>query len=178
MNSLRVFSVAIGGALVLAGGLHAAGFVVNRSNSLPPGVWRVEPRAPQRGDVTLVCPPDEPAIRAARDARYLDRGFCPGGVAPLLKPVVAVAGDRIEVRPEGVSVNGQALPNTRMLAADGAGRRLPDGQVGAHIVRAGEVWLISNYSSLSFDSRYFGPVAAAKMRGVARPVFTEEEPHA
>ena len=178
MTGLRIFGAAMGVSIVAAGALFSAGFVVNRTSSMPTGIWRVDHRAPGRGDVALVCPPESPVIRAARRARYLTPGVCPGGVAPLLKPVAAIAGDQVLVRRDGVSVNGHRIAGTGLLVADGAGRLLPTDQIGSHVVGEGEVWLISNYSAYSFDSRYFGPVDVARMRGVASPVLTEDRPDA
>jgi type IV secretory pathway protease TraF len=39
------------------------------------------------------------------------------------------------------------------------------------IVAKGEVWVISSYNPLSFDSRYFGPIPISKIEGLARPLF-------
>ena len=47
-------------------------------------------------------------------------------------------------------------------------QRLTD---GAYRVTPNEVWLLSNYDPRSFDSRYFGPVPAANVLGVAHPVW-------
>jgi type IV secretory pathway protease TraF len=38
-------------------------------------------------------------------------------------------------------------------------------------VAKGEVWVISSYNPLSFDSRYFGPVPISRIEGFARPLF-------
>jgi type IV secretory pathway protease TraF len=37
---------------------------------------------------------------------------------------------------------------------------------------AGEVLLMSDYSPLSFDGRYFGPIPRAQIQGVVQPVWT------
>lgn len=150
-----------------------AGFVYNHSASMPIGVWQVQHRPAGRGDVVLVCPADTVLFRAARQAKYLLHGTCPGGFAPLLKPVAAVAGDQVRVTAEGASVNGRRVANTRLQRVDGAGRLLPRNQVGLHTVAPGEVWLLSSYNAYSFDSRYFGPLPVASVRGVAHPIMVE-----
>jgi type IV secretory pathway protease TraF len=49
-----------------------------------------------------------------------------GVVQPVLKPVVAIAGDVVEVRPEAVTVNSWPLPGSSSSAAvDSLGRALP-----------------------------------------------------
>ena len=45
-------------------------------------------------------------------------------------------------------------------------------------MQPGEVWLFSSYSAGSFDSRYFGPVVLASVRGIARPVVVIGDPAA
>lgn len=163
-------------AATVVGGTVAvrqAGYVYNHSASMPVGVWQVQRRAAERGDVALVCPSDTALFRTARSAKYLLHGTCPGGFAPLLKPVAAVAGDQVRVTAEGASVNGHPIANTGLKRVDGAGRLLPRNQVGLHTVAPGEVWLLSSYNPYSFDSRYFGPLRVSAVRGVARPVMVE-----
>lgn len=171
MKALHFIGAAFAALMVGAVSVRAAGFVLNRSDSVPPGVWRVAPGAPGRGAIVLACPPDTPVFRAARRARYLLDGVCPGGYAPLLKPVGAVAGDRVVVRRDGVRVNGRLLPNTGLLRSDPAGRLLPEAELGEHVVPVGQVWLLSSYNRYSFDSRYYGAFDVARVRGVARPVY-------
>lgn len=165
-------ALAAGAALVAAlVGLNAAGFYPNLTDSMPRGVWRLTGAPIARGRVVLVCPPLVPAVKAAKAAGYLIRGACPGAVAPLLKPVVAVAGDRVEVSAAGVFVNGRLIANSGLIERDGKGRALPRGQLGSHRVPQGRVWLVSSHNRYSFDSRYFGPVPASQVRGVAAPVW-------
>lgn len=170
-----LIACAVFAATVVGGTLAAreAGFVYNHSASMPIGVWKVRAGPATRGDVVLVCPADNALFRSARDAKYLMHGTCPGGFAPLLKPVAAVAGDLVRVTADGASVNGKPVENTRLQRVDGAGRLLPRNQVGSHIVGAGEVWLLSSYNAYSFDSRYFGPLRSGEVRGIARPVLVE-----
>jgi len=48
---------------------------------------------------------------------------CAGGVEPVLKPVVAVVGDVVDIGPEAVTVNGQRLPSVRPPAWTVSGAR-------------------------------------------------------
>jgi conjugative transfer signal peptidase TraF len=152
---------------------HAAGFRINESPSLPIGIWRVSPpgRDLRTGDVVSFCPPDTPTFREARGRGYLGKGLCEGGYEPLLKPVAAIAGDRVSGTAEGISTNGRLIANSKSLGRDGSGRALPSPVANNLVVAGGEVWVISSYNSLSFDSRYFGPVPISGIEGLARPVF-------
>ncbi len=56
---------------------------------------------------------------------------------PLLKPIVAVAGDRVVLSAEGMRVNGRLLPKTAPLFRDAAGRSLHPWPFGAYVVEGG-----------------------------------------
>jgi len=43
---------------------------------------------------------------------------------------------------------------------------------GTYVLRAGQVWLWSPFSSASWDSRYFGPIGAAGLVSLVTPVWT------
>jgi conjugative transfer signal peptidase TraF len=158
-------------ALILCA--HWAGLRINESASLPIGLWRVSAAGHdlQRGDIVSFCPPDTPVFREARGRGYVDRGLCEGGFEPLLKPVAATEGDRITQRDEGISINGRLIANSKSLGRDGSGRTLPSPSANDIIVGKSEVWVISSYNPLSFDSRYFGPIPTSRIEGLAHPLF-------
>jgi conjugative transfer signal peptidase TraF len=163
----------IGLFAALVFGAHGAGFRINESPSLPIGIWRVSPldRGLRRGDVVSFCPPDTPAFREAQVRGYVGGGLCEGGYEPLLKPVAAIAGDHLSRTDEGISINGRLIANSKRLDHDGSGRTLPSPGANNLIVAKDEIWVISSYNPLSFDSRYFGPVPISKIEGLARPLF-------
>src|SRR4051794_20001278 len=103
-----LFSGAVA-AVVLAGVFHLAGLPVNASASLPIGLSRTT--SDRAANLVEFCPsgPDAP-LSASR--AYRGKGNCPDGAEPLMKPVVAVPGDVVEVSPAGVAVNGRWLPNS------------------------------------------------------------------
>ena len=152
---------------------HAVGLRINESPSLPIGVWSVSPLRDvvRRDDVVSFCPPDTGVFREAWLRGYLGSGLCVGGYEPLLKPVAAIAGDRLTRTVEGISINGRLIANSKSLGRDGLGQALPSPGANNIIVAKGEVWVISSYNPLSFDSRYFGPVPVSKIEGLARPLF-------
>jgi conjugative transfer signal peptidase TraF len=117
------------------------------------------------------CPPDTPIFREARGRGYLSAGQCEGGYEPLLKPVVAIAGDRVSGTDDGISINRRLIASSRSLNRDSLGRALPSPEAHDVIVAKGEVWVISSYNPLSFDSRYFGPVPISRIEGLAQPFF-------
>jgi conjugative transfer signal peptidase TraF len=165
----------VAGGLVMAALVSAdlVGLRINGTASMPQGLWQVgAPVAPfRRGEIVTLCPPDTPPIREAAARGYLPAGFCPGGFEPLVKPIAAIAGDLVTVSVAGVTVNGEPVPGTAPLAADSAGRSLTPFPAGVYRVAPGALWLLSGHDSRSFDSRYFGPVPAPNVQGVARPLW-------
>lgn len=155
----------------VAVGARAAGLRVPLTASLPWGVYREVGGSPERGAIALWCLPEQTA-RWARARAYLGRGSCPGAVAQLGKIVLAAAGDTVRFGADGVVVNGVAVSGTRPLSRDAAGRRLPRAPFGTYVLRRDQAWLWSPYTSRSFDSRYFGPVATTSLVAVVRPVWT------
>ena len=158
-------------AIAVAG---AAGFRYNGSDSMPHGwYWGCGPGETARKGALVTCLPvpranvvPNPAFDVA-----VKRGYVRPG-EPLLKKVVALEGDRISIGPAGVSVNGVPLPNSRPLGRDGAGRPLPQVAMSDYPLQAGEVLLMSDYSPVSFDGRYFGPIPRACLKSVLRPILT------
>src|SRR6266581_8127695 len=113
-----------------------AGLRLNLTGSLPAGLYVTSRSAPVRGALVLACLPAK--VAAFAHARgYVPRGGeCPNGVAPIGKPVAAIAGDTIAVTPAGVFVNGAAVPNSRALATDRKGRPLARVRVTRCVVEA------------------------------------------
>ena len=147
------------------------GVGLNVSRSAPRGIYRAVADAPGRGALVVACLP--PAVGAfGRTRGYLRPGGCPGGAQPVLKRIGAVAGDRVELDGDGVTVSGIRLLARPIEALDSAGRQLPHAALGARLVAAGEVWLFGPSPDRSWDSRYFGPVPATSVRGVIWPVLT------
>ncbi|MHA6878944.1 S26 family signal peptidase [Ralstonia pseudosolanacearum] len=177
------------GRLVLAGlsacGLAAlawASFVhplprltYNPSDSVAVGWYRVDlldprtgalPRPLSVGSIVLTRLPAGAAALAAQ------RGYLPTRV-PLLKRVGAMAPQEVCIAGGSVRIDG--VPSAAVLPADRWGRPLPSWQQCRQL-QPGELFLLSVTNPASFDSRYFGPVSAAAVIGVAHPVWLEKRP--
>ena len=114
----------------------------------------------------LVPLPAEAAALAAQ------RSYLPTRI-PLLKRVGAVAPQEVCVIGGSVRIDG--VPSAAVLSADRWGRPLPSWSQCRRL-RPGELFLLSVTNPASFDSRYFGPVSASAVIGVARPVWLESRP--
>lgn len=170
-------TIAIGSVGVLA--LHVAGLRLNLSPSVPVG-WYVaqridSERSVRRGTLVAVCLPI--AVAAwGRSRGYLHRGSCADGTAPVGKPVFAVAGDTVTVGATGLALNGDPVSRTKPLHQDTDGRWLPRIADGRYVVRPRNVWLVSTFSTRSWDSRYYGPVPEAAIVSVLRPLWVVSNP--
>ena len=149
--------------------------IYNPSDSVAVGWYRVDPlhhrpgslpRALAVGSIVLASLPPDAAALAAR------RGYLPAGV-PLLKRVGAVAPQHVCVFDALVWIDG--VPVAAIRPADRLGRPLPSWPQCRQL-RPGELFLLSVTNPASFDSRYFGPVSASAVIGVAHPVWLEKRP--
>ena len=147
----------------------------NPSDSVADGWYRVDPLDHQAGSlpsplsvnsIVLVPLPGEAAALATQ------RGYLPTRV-PLLKRVGAIAPQEVCIAGGIVHIDG--VPSAAVLRADRLGRLLPSWQQCRRL-EPGELFLLSVTNPASFDSRYFGPVAASKVIGVAHPIWLEARP--
>jgi conjugative transfer signal peptidase TraF len=169
----------LGTGVLLAAGVAAiegSGVRLNLSASMPIGLYlardvRGTRIALSRGTIVAVCLPDRLATWG-RSRGYLMRGRCPDGSAPVGKPVFAIAGDTVSVKPDGLARNGRFIPRTVALDRDRAGLPLTRLGCGDYLVRPDQLWLVSTHVPESWDSRYFGPVPTANVIALLRPVWT------
>ena len=167
-----VVLVLIGLGTVVA---REAGWRLNLTASEPLGLYRLEPVTMTeipRGALVELCPPAW--VTPAAFPFYLS-GDCFGGGKAMLKTIVGVPGDRIWVSEDGVTINGVTLPGSvpRLRSNQYPGISLPRLR-GELVLRPGQYWVYGRgarpaLATLSFDSRYFGPIAIGQIRGLAIP---------
>ncbi|MGO7171143.1 conjugative transfer signal peptidase TraF [Rhizobium leguminosarum] len=169
-RAIVVLSLAAVATILLVVTAVNGGYRINLTPSEPLGLWRIIPlhRPAAVDDLLFICPPETAAMRSARARGYFRSGSCPGGIAPLIKTVIAVAGQRVEIG-VSVSVDGRVVSSSSLALRDGKGRPLTPFPSG--IVPPGYVFLHSAFPR-SYDSRYFGPVPISGILGLAQEVFT------
>ncbi len=141
--------------------------VYNPSDSVPRGWYRIGPAdSLQVGSIVLARLPAPAAALAAQ------RGYLPAGI-PLLKRIGAVGPQRVCI--DGASVRIDDVAVATVMRADGQGRPLRAWPQCRRLVR-GELFLLSSTNLASFDSRYFGPIAASNVIGRALPIWTWSTP--
>lgn len=104
--------------------------------------------SPERGDIVVFTSPDADGI-------------------DLIKRVVAVGGQTVELREGTVYVDGQALDEPYV------NDEIPDNFTSERPVRVpqGEVWVMGDNRTNSRDSRYFGPQPVSSLLGKAFAIY-------
>ena len=166
----NIFVISLVASVVLAV-LWSAGYRLNLTRSMPPGLYRVTDGPVQHGRLASFCLEDAEYIILARERGYLAAGSCASGLRPLLKVISGVAGDRLELPNGLIAVNGQPLAGTVIVSTDSQGRPLPPSRLVPGVIPPDKVLLLSQHHSGSFDSRYFGLVPLATLR-LVEPIIT------
>lgn len=139
--------------------------VWNATASVPTGLYTIRGKASLHvGERVAIEPP--PELRRL----LAERHYLPTGV-PLLKRIAAVSGQRVCRFAHGVTIDGNYVGAAR--ARDSQGRPLPV-WAGCHVMRSGELFVMSPAAPDSFDGRYFGVLRMADVIGRAAPVWTAE----
>ena len=149
--------------------------IYNPSDSVAVGWYRVQPLDHRAASLPRPLSVDSIVLtRLPADAGVLaaQRGYLPVHI-PLLKRVGAVAPQHVCIVAGQVRIDG--VPVAAALPADRLGRPLPSLQLCRRL-QPGELFLLSATNPASFDSRYFGPVSAFAVIGVAHPIWLETRP--
>lgn len=138
-------------------------------------VWNASPSAPiglyfvhhsdhiMPGDMVVAWPP-KAVRRLAADRRYIPYNV------PLVKRVAAADHDWVCAFGDQVTIDGGWIIPRRKL--DGKGRRLPWWQ-GCKLVEGGQLFLMIEEHSDSFDGRYFGVTEPADVIGKAELLWAK-----
>jgi conjugative transfer signal peptidase TraF len=174
-RSTRAFVVAGIGVLALALFSYACGARINRTNSLPKGLYWSVKKAPERGEIVAFWPDGSAPFRLARDRGYILPGVYNKtdgeGYGLMLKRLMGLPGDVASITDDGVFVNGIPLPNTRPLTHDNVGDPLPVVRLTDHRLAEHEALFISDHLPRSYDARYFGVQGMRQIVEVVVPVW-------
>jgi len=134
----------------------------NPSESAPRGWYAVKPVDRLHVEDLVVVDLDEDIAALAAERQYLPRHV------PLLKRIAAMAGQRVCVTHGDVIID--IFIAAQVHATDYKGRTLPTWSQ-CRPLATDELFLLSNTSDASFDSRYFGPVHLSQVIGIATPIW-------
>lgn len=166
----RYAAIAVFAASIVSVAGAAGGVRVNMTPSIPLGIYRTSSEPIRKGAYVMFCPPEKAVFRLALKRRYIEPGNCPVGSYPMMKRILAAKNDRVEIGPNGVAINGVIVPDSKPRAKDGAGRPLPR-YVASGIVQPGS-FIVLGENPVSFDSRYYGPIAREQITTVIHPIVT------
>ena len=165
---LTLFTMICGASVVFTtmGPKLAPSFVWNASESVPIGLYRVQPAGKLTVTDLVVAVPPEPLATFLVEGGYLPRGV------PLIKRLLALPGQTVCRKGLAIMVDGIEMAMAR--ERDSRGRPLPAWQ-DCRVVAKGEVFLMNWDEPASLDGRYFGSLAASSIVGRAEPLWTFEE---
>ena len=90
----------------------------------------------------------------------------------LIKRVVAVAGDTVEVRNKKLFINGEAVPDSHATFTDpNAHSAVPRDNFGPVTVPTGKFFVMGDNRDQSYDSRYWGFADEADVKGQATFIY-------
>lgn len=170
MNRTKLTAAVLGCAATAVAIALAAGVRVNTTKSIPIGLYWVTDAPAVPGAYVFLCPPPREVFDMALERGYIGPGSCKGGYGYLMKRVLAAKGDQVLITAAGVEVNDTLLPNSQPMAQDGLGRPMP--KVSVRTALDGQVLLMSDISSTSFDARYYGLIDELQVESVIRPILT------
>lgn len=144
--------------------------VINVTPSMPVGIWRVFSHpvnaSDLKGRIILICPPKNEIFSWAIDQEIISGGRCKTGSIPLLKEVLGVPGDNIDVYGDKVFLNENLAARRHF--------EVPSrifSEIKSYKIPENHVWVLGTSREESFDSRYFGPLSLDGFIGVVRPIL-------
>jgi conjugative transfer signal peptidase TraF len=141
-------------------------FVWNVSESVPTGLYQVQPARDLIVTTLVVAYPSEPLATLLEGRGYLPRDV------PLIKRVLALPGQTVCRTGPTIAVDGIEMGVARKR--DHRGRVLPVWE-GCRTLARDEVFLMNWDEPASLDGRYFGPIPLHAVIGRAVPLWTFEE---
>ena len=129
------------------------GIYINTSTSMPLGIYLSVPtNTIKSGDIVAVCLAKKFATLGLAK-NYLSSGARCHSAEPLIKQVLAVPGDKVEVYKDKIRINGKPY-FYQTFTQDSQQRKLATFPNG--IYQSAGYWLIGTHDEKSWDSRYFG----------------------
>jgi signal peptidase I len=163
--------------LVLSGGLifFIQQIIYNPTISLRRGYYFTYPLlTPKLHDIVLLCVWDSKHIKVMHKLGLPKTDDACGNHTPyLMKEIVAVEGDIIEVTTSGVRVNDYLYPNSQLLSTYHQINLLP---INFGVFRLGtNEYFVLGVTPRSYDSRYFGVIVRQQIYRGASLIFASDK---
>jgi conjugative transfer signal peptidase TraF len=161
---LRIMAVAFGMALLFYFQILEPPVYINTSHSMPIGFYLVVPFGEiKKNDCVVIAMPEQvkPLIAGRKWSSNED--------IPLVKKAVGLPGDEFTITDSEITVNGQYIGPVSLMDSEG----LPLPKIrGSYRIEEGMFLPISDYSTSSFDGRYFGTVPLSAIKKKVIPLLT------
>ncbi len=159
-------------SLIIGSAYTGPNYTITLTESMPRGIYKQTNETLHRGAIVGECLPEELG-KFGKERGYLEHGKCPGEAMSILKEVVAIPRDFVELTDEYVAVNGKVILNSETRKIDSKGRELPAYPRGKFQLEPGQVFLLATNSPRSWDGRYTGPAKITDIIGFYKPVWIE-----
>ena len=161
-----IFMITIGCLVYAISSRLDIAYIINVSDSSDGVLWRVQEVTPTKGNYVVLCLPSG-FIAQHGLAEHVEsapfRRSC-GGLLPLIKQLVAVPGDYVDIDQLGIRVNGSLLPDSGRLIEPASIDEL-------HYILPEHEYLVAGETADSLDSRYFGAIDKIWITGTAQQIF-------
>jgi conjugative transfer signal peptidase TraF len=133
------------------------GIAYNVTGSMKTGYYLIfQPVNLRPGEIVFACVPlDEESIEGMKRNYLPHGGFCPGGRLPVVKFLASLPYQTVVLSKKGIKADGRFI-RYKVLKKSPEGLPIKHYPYGKYNVDG--YFLISTYSPLSYDSRYWGPV--------------------
>lgn len=138
------------------------------SPSIPYGLYKKVEKYPQKEDYILFCL-EKDLAKLTADRKYVTTGNCAYQSAPIGKKVVATQGDLVKISDDGIEVNGRLLTDSKPSKYDNLKRRMPEFSMNRYLDN--DEFIVASAKENSYDSRYFGIVKGAQIKGVIETII-------
>ncbi len=142
---------------------YARQWVLNFSDSLPPGLYTRVDEAPARGALVEFSVPRTAQTYLSQCGKRTVSG------RTFLKPIAAIGGECVDTTGDWLCINQVRL--APIQTHDSQGRPLPVWRANRPL-RADEYFVFSARVPNSLDSRYFGPIQRNDILAVRAPLVT------
>lgn len=158
LRAIKIITISL---LLLFGLVQICENIIYRNISIsePLGYYLALPKLPiRKGDLVLMCLTNKKYKHVFNELGLKDiSGQCTTGMPYLIKQVVAIKGDRVEVSSIGILINGKHCLNSKQFL-EGRGVKLYPLPIGYSHVLTDDEYFMLGQSPNSMDSRYFGIV--------------------
>lgn len=166
LKALLPFVIILALIMLLAVMMKFSHIKINLTPSMPIGLYRqLSTTIIHRGDIVSACLPLAIA-KFGLERGCLTKGNCPGGSIPVLKNVIAVPGDTVQLTSYAIIVNNKSYLAPQH-SQDQLSRSIKQwGHNGTTKVING-YWLYGSHSpKCSWDSRYYHKLPRSMIRSI------------